>query len=55
MAAEIVLETKDAFKSFEGFVAIRDVSIDLKEGEKHAIIGPNGAGRRRFSTSSPAI
>ena len=45
MAAEIVLETKDAFKSFEGFVAIRDVSIDLKEGEKHAIIGPNGAGK----------
>ncbi len=45
MEAETVLETKNAFKNFEGFVAIRDVSIDLKQGEKHAIIGPNGAGK----------
>ncbi|MDP6404333.1 MAG: ATP-binding cassette domain-containing protein, partial [Alphaproteobacteria bacterium] len=40
-----MLETKGAFKAFEGFVAIRDVSIDLEKGEKHAIIGPNGAGK----------
>lgn len=42
------LETKDLFKSFDGFVAIRDVSFRLEAGEKHAIIGPNGAGKTTF-------
>ena len=43
-----VLETTDLFKSFDGFVAIRDVSFQLEAGEKHAIIGPNGAGKTTF-------
>ncbi len=43
-----MLSTIDLQKSFEGFVAIRNVTFDLDEGETHAIIGPNGAGKTTF-------
>ena len=32
-------------KSFEGFVAVREVSFQIEEGELSCIIGPNGAGK----------
>ena len=41
----IVLETKNIYKHFPGVQALTDVSIDLKKGEVHAIIGENGAGK----------
>lgn len=43
-----ILQTAGLFKSFEGFVATRDVSFELETGERHAIIGPNGAGKTTF-------
>jgi branched-chain amino acid transport system ATP-binding protein len=44
----VLLEIKNLWKDFGGFVATRDVSFDLEEGERHAIIGPNGAGKTTF-------
>jgi len=32
-------------KSFPGVQALRDVELDLKEGEVHALVGENGAGK----------
>jgi len=39
------LELADVRKSFGPTPIIRGVSLDILEGERHAIIGPNGAGQ----------
>jgi branched-chain amino acid transport system ATP-binding protein len=43
--AAALLDARGLAKSFGGVFAVRDVSIDLEEGEIHALIGPNGAGK----------
>ena len=43
-----MLSIQGLWKSFEGFVATRDVSFHLGAGETHAVIGPNGAGKTTF-------
>jgi branched-chain amino acid transport system ATP-binding protein len=45
---KILLETKALSKNFGSLAAVRDVSIQVFEGEIHAIIGPNGAGKTTF-------
>ncbi len=40
-----ILEVKNLKKSFGDFVAIEDISFDLKEGEILGFLGPNGAGK----------
>lgn len=43
--ADFVLETKNLTKSFGGFKAVSDVSLQVARGSIHALIGPNGAGK----------
>jgi branched-chain amino acid transport system ATP-binding protein len=43
--AEPILETRDLEKRFGGLVATDRLSIDVLDGEVHAVIGPNGAGK----------
>src|SRR5476651_2433396 len=43
-----LLEVRNATKSFGSLVAVRDVSLDVRQGELRAIIGPNGAGKTTF-------
>ncbi len=40
-----MLEVRNVTKSFDGFIAISDVSLDVARNDIHAIIGPNGAGK----------
>ena len=44
-AAPTVLEMRGITKRFSGFVANDAISIDLREGEVHALLGENGAGK----------
>ena len=39
------LRTERLSKHFGGLAAVRDVSLECRVGELHAVIGPNGAGK----------
>ena len=43
--AEPLLDIRGLYKSFGGVTATDNVSLDIQQGELHAIIGPNGAGK----------
>lgn len=40
-----IIEVKNLTKKFKDFVAVKDVSFEVKEGEIFAFLGPNGAGK----------
>jgi branched-chain amino acid transport system ATP-binding protein len=41
----VILETEDLTKSFNGFIAVNKVNLAIERGAIHALIGPNGAGK----------
>ncbi|MGB1973054.1 MAG: ATP-binding cassette domain-containing protein, partial [Vibrio toranzoniae] len=41
----VLLYVEGVNKSFDGFQAINDLNLYIKEGELRCIIGPNGAGK----------
>ena len=41
----IILRTEHLVRNFGALCATNDVSLDIIDGESHAIIGPNGAGK----------
>ena len=45
---DVVLRTENLHKAFRGFVAVKDVSLEVRRGTVHALIGPNGAGKTTF-------
>ena len=45
MSDELILETEDLTKEFAGFTAVGGVSLRVKRGTIHALIGPTGAGK----------
>jgi branched-chain amino acid transport system ATP-binding protein len=40
-----VLSARGLRRDFAGFVAVKDVDLDVHHGKVHALIGPNGAGK----------
>jgi ABC-type branched-subunit amino acid transport system ATPase component len=49
-----ILEAVQVRKEFGGLIAVNDVDFVIPKGSIVSLIGPNGAARRRSSTSSPA-
>ena len=43
-----LLRLENITVSFEGFLALNDLNLNLKKGELRAVIGPNGAGKTTF-------
>ena len=43
-----ILNLKNIDVSFEGFLALNKLNLNLKKGELRAVIGPNGAGKTTF-------
>ena len=41
----MLLRVEKVTKSFDGFIAIRDVDLSVEQGQMACIIGPNGAGK----------
>ena len=44
-SSEILLSVQGLSKSFSGLHALNNVSIDVRRGEVHAVVGENGAGK----------
>src|SRR4051812_32384732 len=40
-----LLETKNCTIRFGGLVAVKDLNLEVREGELFGLIGPNGAGK----------
>lgn len=44
-ASENIIEVKNLTKKFKDFIAVNDISFNVKKGEIFAFLGPNGAGK----------
>ena len=45
MSEELILRTEKICKSFNGIQVLKDVDLEIKKGEIHALMGENGAGK----------
>lgn len=42
---DLVIETKDLTKKYDGFVAVNSLNLKVQRGEVFGLLGPNGAGK----------
>ena len=45
MSEELILRTENVCKSFNGIQVLKNVNLEIRKGEIHALMGENGAGK----------
>ena len=53
--SDMIVESVLGGVRHDTFWALKDVSLEVREGQRLGLIGPNGAGKARCCRSSPAI
>ncbi|AXK51000.1 ATP-binding cassette domain-containing protein [Spiroplasma alleghenense] len=53
--SQTVLSIKDLKKNYGKKVVLKNITIDIKEGERIAIVGPNGSGKTTFCEAIAGI
>jgi branched-chain amino acid transport system ATP-binding protein len=48
MSGEVLLQAQGVGKRFGGFVALTEIDLELRAGERLGLIGPNGSGKSTF-------
>ena len=45
---QVIIETKDLSKTYDGFTAVDKLNLHIEEGEIFGFLGPNGAGNTKI-------
>ena len=43
--SDVVIRTEGLTKEYDGFIAVKDLNLEVRRGEVFGLLGPNGAGK----------
>src|SRR5947208_13821144 len=48
MADELAIDVRGMTKKFDGRIVVNDIALQVRTGEIHGFLGPNGSGKTTF-------